>query len=118
MNKAVDWIREHQVTAFFIIAFAITWGLGFSYIGFYKGMFLLMPLGVIATCGPALAGIFISAISNTQPRQGSRKSSWIAFLLAWVVSALVFVAHTTLFDHAPFSPALVGLTLVSVTPVA
>jgi uncharacterized protein len=117
MNKVVTWIRRHQVVAFFIITFAITWGLGFSYFGFYKGMFLLLPLGVVATCGPALAGIIISAISNTQPRQGSRKSRWIAFLIAWVVSALVWLAFTILFDHAPFSPALVVLTLVSVIPV-
>jgi uncharacterized protein len=118
MNKVVTWISHHQVVAFFILTFAITWGLGFSYIWFYKGMFFLLPLGFIATSGPALAGIIISAISNTQPRQGSRKSSWIAFLLAWVVCALVWLAFTILFEHAPFSPALVGLTLVSVIPVA
>jgi uncharacterized protein len=118
VNRLTHWIKGHQVIAFFIMTFAITWGLGFSYIGFYKGMFLLLPLGVVATCGPALAGIIISAISNTQPRQGSRKSRGIAFLLAWIVSALVWLAFTILFDHAPFSPALVGLTLVSVIPVA
>ncbi len=118
MNGLTDLIKKHQVTAFFIITFAITWGLGFAYTGFYKGMFFLLPLGFVATCGPALAGIIISAMSNTQPRQGSRKSRWIAFLLAWVMSSLVCVAHLTLFDHAPFSPALVGLTLVSVIPVA
>jgi hypothetical protein len=30
MNKLTDWIKRHQVAAFFIIAFAITWGLMFS----------------------------------------------------------------------------------------
>jgi hypothetical protein len=30
MNKLTDWIKRHQVSAFFIIAFAITWGLEFS----------------------------------------------------------------------------------------
>lgn len=81
-------------------------------------MYLLLPLGFVATCGPALAGIIISAISNTQPRQGSRKAPWIAFLIAWVVSAPVWLAHTTFVDQVPFSPALVILTLVSVVPVA
>jgi membrane protease YdiL (CAAX protease family) len=118
MNKLTDWIKSHQIAAFFIITFAITWGLGFSYIAFYKGMFLLLPLGFIATCGPALAGIIISAVSNTQPRQGSKKAPRIAFLIAWVVSALVWLAHTTFIERIPFSPALVGLTVVSVVPVA
>jgi membrane protease YdiL (CAAX protease family) len=118
MNKLTDWIKRHQVAAFFLIAFAITWGLGFSYAAFYKGMFLLLPLGFVATCGPALAGILISALSNTQPRQGPRKAPWIAFFIAWFVSALVWLANTTFVDQVPLSPALVGLTLVSVVPVA
>ncbi len=90
MKKLTDWIKRHQVVAFFIITFAITWGLGFSYGAvLYKGQFLLAPLVFVATCGPALAGIIITAISNTQPRQGTRKAFWIAFFMAWVVSALV-----------------------------
>jgi membrane protease YdiL (CAAX protease family) len=81
-------------------------------------MFLLFPLGFIATCGPALAGILITVITNTRPGQGSSKSSWITFLVAWVVSVLVWLAHTIWFDRVPFSPGLVGLALVSVMPVA
>ncbi len=30
MDKLTDWIKHHQIAAFFIITFAITWGLGFS----------------------------------------------------------------------------------------
>jgi uncharacterized protein len=118
MTRLTHWIKHHQITAFFLITFAISWGLGFSYSAVYKGAFLLMPLGVVATCGPALAGITISAIINTQPRQGSAKSHRIAFLIAWIVCACVFLAHTIWFEHTPFSPALVGLILVSVLPVA
>jgi membrane protease YdiL (CAAX protease family) len=118
VNKVTDWVRGHQITAFFIITFAITWGLGFSYSAFYQGMFLLMPLSFIATCGPALAGIIITALANTEPRQGSSRASRIAFLIAWVVSALVWLVYVTLDSLAPFSPALAGLTFVSVVPVA
>jgi membrane protease YdiL (CAAX protease family) len=118
MNKLTTWIRRHQVIAFFIITFAITWGLGFSYGAVYKGQFLLAPLAFAATCGPALAGIIISAVCNTLPRQGRRKAFWIAFLVAWVVSALVFLAHNTLINHAPLNPVMVIFTIVSVLPVA
>ena len=61
MNHLADWIKRHQIIAFFVITFAITWGLGFSYSAFYKGQFLMAPLAFLATCGPALAGIIISA---------------------------------------------------------
>jgi membrane protease YdiL (CAAX protease family) len=84
----------------------------------YKGEFLLAPLAFIATCGPALAGITISAICNTQPREGAKRSTWIAFLVAWVVSVLVFLAHNTFLNHAPLTPILVGFTSITVIPVA
>jgi membrane protease YdiL (CAAX protease family) len=119
MKKLTAWIKNHQVISFFIIAFAITWGLGFSYNAVMnRGIFLLAPVAFIATCGPALAGIIVTAVSGTQPRQGTRKAFWIAFLVAWVVSVLVFLANNTFINHAPLNPVMVGFTLVSVVPVA
>ncbi len=118
MNHLVDWIRREQIIAFFMITFVITWGLGFSYSAVYKGEFLLAPLAFIATCGPALAGIIISTLCNIQPREGTKRTYWIAFLVAWIVSALVFLAHNTFINHAPLSPIIIGLTLITVIPVA
>jgi len=119
MKKIIAWIKRHQVVTFFIIAFAITWGLGFSYGAVMKkGQFLLAPLVFTAICGPALAGIIITALTNTQPGEGSKRTFWIAFCAAWVVSTLVFLANNTFINHAPFSPVMVGFTLVSVVPVA
>ena len=118
MNKPSNWIKDHQVTAFFMVTFAISWGLGFSYIAVSKGIFWLAPLVPIAFCGPALAGIIISALSNTKPRQGTKRANWIAFLVAWVVCVLVFLANNTFINHAPFSPIMFGFTFVSVVPVA
>ncbi len=106
MNKITDWIKNHQVAAFFIITFAITWGLGFSYGAVLKkANTCLFPLVVIATCGPALAGIIITAVTNTQPRQGTRRAFWIAFFVAWFVSALVFITHNTLYQSSSHSPS-------------
>jgi membrane protease YdiL (CAAX protease family) len=119
MNRIASWIKSHQIIAFFIIAFAITWGLGFSYGAVMnKGIFLLAPVVVIATCGPALAGVIISAVINTQPRKGTKRAYWIAFIVGWGVSSLVFLSNNTFLNHAPFSPIMVGFTLVSVVPVA
>lgn len=118
MSHLLDWIKRHQIIAFFVITFAITWGLGFSYIALYKGEFLLAPLAFVATCGPALAGIIISAVCNTQPREGAKRTYWIAFLVAWVVSALVCIAHNTFINRAPLTSIIVVLTVITVIPVA
>jgi membrane protease YdiL (CAAX protease family) len=119
MNAPTNWIKHHQIIAFFVITFAIAWGLGFSYDAVMnKGTFLLAPLVFVATCGPALAGIIVSTVCNNQPREGTKRTYWIAFLVAWIVSTLVFLANNTYINHAPFSPVMVVFTIVSVVPVA
>ena len=87
MTVLIDWIRRYQAIAFFATTFTITWGLGFSYRAVVKGEFLLAPLAFIATCGPALAAIIISAICNAQAREGTGRATQLAFLIAWLVSA-------------------------------
>ncbi len=118
MTGLTDLIKRHQVAAFYITTFAITWGLGFSYGSLLKqGQVLLAPLAFLATCGPGLAGIIISAACNTQPRQGSRRVFWIGFITAWVLSALAFLAHSTFVQHVTMSTASIGLIAVAVLPV-
>ncbi len=119
MNKVTDWIKSHQITAFFLITFAITWGLGFSWSAVLKrDQFLLLPLAFVTACGPGLAGIIISAVTNTQPRKGPRKAFWFAFLAAWFVSALVCLANLKFIEQFPLSPAAVSLFTVAAVPVA
>ena len=119
MKKLTNWIKNYQIAAFFIITFAITWGLGFSYDAVLKqGQFLLAPLMVVAMCGPALAGIIITAMTNTQPKQENRKAFWIAFFVAWFVSVLVFVTHNTFISHVPLSLPVIISAFVVVAPVA
>ena len=119
MYKSLAWIKNHQVVAFFVITFAITWGLGFSWSAVLnRHQFILLPLAFLATCGPGLAGILISALTNTQPRQGSRKTFWIAFLVAWFASLLVCLANMRFIQQNPLSLLAVGLFTIAVVPVA
>lgn len=119
MNKLTDWIKRYQVAAFFIVTFAITWGLGFSWGAVLKrNQFLLLPVAFVAVCGPGLAGMIITAVTHTQPREGPRQAFWIAFLVAWFVSALVCLANSKFIEHSSLSPAAVGLFTISVVPVA
>jgi uncharacterized protein len=119
MKKVTDWIKRHQITAFFILTFAISWGLGFTLDPVMnKGSFLLAPLAFIAICGPALAGIIISSLCNDQPIQSAKKAYRIAFLVAWIVSTIVFLGNNLFTNHAPFSPVMVIFIFVTVVPVA
>jgi membrane protease YdiL (CAAX protease family) len=119
MNKVADWIKLNQLTAFFVITFIISWGLGFT-LGavMERNQFLLLPLVFVAVCGPGLAGIIISAVINTQPREGNHNKFWIAFLAAWFVSAVVYLANLIFIEKTPLSPMVIGLFTISVLPVA
>jgi membrane protease YdiL (CAAX protease family) len=119
MNRILGWIRSHQGTAFFVITYAITWGLGFSYGAVLKrDQYLLAPFAFVATCGPALAGIIVSIISNTEPKQETSKASRVAFFVAWPIAALVGISFNTFINKVPLSPAIMILYLVSAVPVA
>jgi len=119
MNKLKSWINRHQIAAFFIISFTISWGLGFSWSAvLQRDQALLLPLAFVTACGPGIAGIIISAVTNTQQRQGSRKAFWIAFLVAWLVSVLVCLANLKFIEQFPLSPVVVGLFTISAVSVA
>ena len=119
MKKLIYWIKNYQVVAFFLITFIISWGLAFSWDAVLnRDQGLLLPLAFISTCGPGLAGIIISSVINTQPKQGSRKAFWIALLVAWVVSAIVCLANFKFIERLSLSPALIIVFTISVVPVA
>lgn len=57
MQKLTNLIKRHQVIAFFVIAFVISWGLAFSWDAVLnRDQGLLLPLAFVAVCGPGLAG--------------------------------------------------------------
>ena len=119
MKKLKNWITDHQVVAFFVLAFAITWGLGFSYNALLNhNQLVLIPLVFLSICGPGLAGIIISAITNTQQSQRSRKAFWIALITAWGIGLLVCLANLYFLENMQLSPIIVGVISVAVVPVA
>jgi len=119
MKKNIDLIKHHQVIAFFVITFTITWGLGFTFEAVMnQGKELFAPLTFVALCGPALAGIIVTGITDTQPKSEKGKATWIAFFIALFTVTLVFLANNIFINHAPVSPVMVIFILVSATPVA
>lgn len=119
MKKLNNWVKEHQIASFFLLAFAITWGLGFSYEAVLNGdQYLWLPVVFLAFTGPGLAGVIVSAITNTQPIQRSRKAFWVTFVVAWGIGAMVCLANLHFIENVQLSPVTVGLFSVAVLPVA
>ncbi len=117
MKKITNLISRHQVAAFFIITFAITWGLGFSYIAVLQnGKYQLAILVSLATCGPALAGILVTTVGNREPRSGSKRAQWIAFLIALLVGTAVFSIFNIYIYNVKVSVLYVVFSLLLVTP--
>ena len=113
----IEWIRKKPIVAFFVITFAITWGVGFSYIAVLQhDMYQLAFLASIATCGPALAGILVTTVGNREPRSGSKKARWIAFLIALLVGTVVCSAFNFYINNVPVSVVYVVFVFLLVTP--
>ncbi|HEY5731317.1 MAG TPA: type II CAAX endopeptidase family protein [Anaerolineales bacterium] len=95
MNKITNWVKEHQVTTFFILAFAITWPLFWLIYFVFPGNSLVLVLagGPLAVFSPALAAMLISAISEPHPKQQNGKSRWIAFGVSWFISWLIMTLY-------------------------
>ena len=112
MHKLTDLIKRHPVISFFVLVFAISWGLWIPSLPFiFSGkMPFLTPLLVYGAFAPGLVGIIITRIIDTGPRQGAYKSQWIAFMVTWVVATVIFVLNVVLTSKANVSvPVMVGI---------
>jgi membrane protease YdiL (CAAX protease family) len=113
----MEWIGKKPVVAFFVITFGITWGLGFSYIAVLQhDMYPLALLASIATCGPALAGMLVTTVEDREPRSGSKKARWIAFLIALAVGTAVLSAFNFYINNVPVSAVYVVFAFLLLTP--
>lgn len=118
MKNLTRWIKNHPIVAFFTITYAISWGLGFSYhAAQIQEKLWAYPVAVFATCGPAMAGIFITALSDPQPRQRSRRTFWCAFCVTWVVVTVVWLAFLKFINGIQPTAGRVIFSLFIVLPV-
>jgi membrane protease YdiL (CAAX protease family) len=94
LDKITNWIRRHQVLAFFLLAYAITWPLLLIYYYLFGGNpavgALMEPFVVFS---PALMAMLISGIAQPLPKYESSKSRWIAFILSWLFAAPVLILY-------------------------
>lgn len=93
MNKLTNWIKNHQVVAFFILAYAITWPGFFLVFFIFPGNQLVEVLCSQVVFSPALAAMLISGIVEPRPRLEPSRARWITFVVAWLFASIVQILY-------------------------
>lgn len=115
MDKAKELVRRYQLILFFVLAYAITWGVWIPVLRLYfqeevSFVAVFSPWGAF---GPALAGILITRFMHSEMSDRSRRASLSAFLLGLVVSAFVHILSAWMQARSTGTGGtVVGVTLV------
>jgi membrane protease YdiL (CAAX protease family) len=117
MDKITNWIRRHQVLAFFGFTYAITWPLLLIYYYLFAGNpsigALMEPFVVFS---PALMAMLISGIAEPRRKHKDNKPRWIAFILAWLISATILIVYAWKIYEVELIVAVVVYSLMAFFP--
>jgi membrane protease YdiL (CAAX protease family) len=114
MNKLTQWIKQHQVTSFFALTYALSWGLWLPWM--LTRIELLELLGFIALFVPALACIVIARVVDPGAAADSRWARRMAFLAAWVLVTAIFILNARSNSGIPLLAAVVVFGVVGLIP--
>jgi membrane protease YdiL (CAAX protease family) len=117
MKRITEWIKRHQVLAFFLLAYAITWpGLCLIYFIFPGNQVVEGLTGPFAVFSPALAAMLISGIAEPHPKSRSSRPRWIAFLVSWIVSAVILILYGWKIQTMEIMVAAIVYSLIALFP--
>ncbi|MBM4431606.1 MAG: CPBP family intramembrane metalloprotease [Chloroflexi bacterium] len=108
MNRTVEWVRQHQVRAFFLLTFGITWAswiLGF--VLFPEDELLQAPFVKVGIFAPALVSILISSVVNRELGKVSVLTRWVIFGTIWLVAWLHLVLYANVVSDLTVNPKLI-----------
>jgi len=88
-----EWTKDHQVSAFFILAFLITWPGFFLVYYIFPGNQAVEGLSMPCVFGPALAAMIVAKIAEPEPKQEPSQWRWITFLLVWILGSIVQILY-------------------------
>ena len=114
MTNLTDYIKRHQIIAYFVFTYAFSWGLWIPLQPLVlDGNVILSPLISLGVFGPALVSIGLSAILNPSPKQGNRKNIIISFIGTWIISTIIILIGQLAIDKISFSSLLVVISAIT-----
>ena len=107
MANLKELLKKHQLVAYFILTYALTWLLLLTFQPLYlAGQCLtafFLCLGIFA---PALVSMGLSALISPGREPGSRRPALICFFLVWPLAAGVITLYLVFYEKMVFSPVL------------
>ena len=109
MSRLSGCIKRHQIAAFFILCYTLSWGLWLPFT--LVDADLVGLLGLVGLFGPALSCILVSRIVEPHPRTDRRRARWIAFVVAWIAAAFIFTLNVAATSRirSPFAIAVYAI---------
>jgi membrane protease YdiL (CAAX protease family) len=117
MSNLTRWIRTRPVVAFYVVCYALTWGLWLPLLlGRSMLSELLAMIGLFG--GPGIACLLVARLSPPAGPAGRRLPWWLSLLGAWIVCAVAMIAYQV--RTAPhFAPAaLIVWAALALVPAA
>ena len=114
MANLIEYLKRHQLIAYFVLTYLVTWTLLILYQPLYlEGQRIVAPLLSLGIFAPALVSIGLSAIVNPRPRQGSRNPAAIAFAIVWILASVVIILYLTINQKMDLSTRLVIVSVIT-----
>ena len=119
INKLKEWIKQHQIIAFFILTYLTTWLLLIPFLlaGDKAGENPLYGImGLIGLFAPAIITIIISRIIAPVPSGNARKKKRITFLVAWIIATAIFTFNVKTSSGIASPVAIVFFAIIGLLP--
>ena len=115
MNKLKEWIKQHQLSAFFLLTYLTTWLFILPYIvtGDEQTFGIFVLIGIF---GPAFINIIISRIIEPVPDENLFKKRCVTFLVTWIIATVIFTLNIKTTSEIESPVAIVFYAIVGLLP--
>jgi membrane protease YdiL (CAAX protease family) len=114
MTNLIEYLKRHQLIAYFVLTYVFTWTLLILFQPLYlEGQRTVAPLLSLGIFAPALVSIGLSAVLKPRPRQGSRKPVVIAFIIVWLLASVIIILDLTVNQQMDLFTRLVIISAIT-----